>query len=225
MTNKTPEVTLKYIKKYIYRGQYIRGRCILDFAKKNHLTTKEATQLIDKFVSDHQKVVDQEIENSLHPHRHYLLIFIIDIILGIYIIAQDDTLVLSENIGLALAIGFIFFFITIIALGVYDTSFQVDNHVPPVTYKKTKKPKKPKKKRGVITCPLCGSQHVYMIDDGYEKKEVCYNPDHLNDPGYYFSAQHYFNTNDYLDPLNVEEDVKTHKEVWVCDDCGHHWKR
>ena len=56
---KTPVVTKEFIKKYIHNGNYYRGGCIRAFAKKNHLTIKEATVIIDEMT-----------KNSLTPHHH-----------------------------------------------------------------------------------------------------------------------------------------------------------
>ena len=100
---KTPVVTKEFIKKYIHNGNYYRGGCIRAFAKKNHLTIKEATVIIDEMT-----------KNSLTPHHHYLLVLIIEIIIGIYFVTQNyHYKSLFRIIGLGISIGFLFFIFTI----------------------------------------------------------------------------------------------------------------
>lgn len=226
-SNNTPEVTIKHIKKCIHGGNFARGGCITRFAKKNHLTIKEATVLIDQFVSENKELVDEEIEKSKHPPRHlYSILLTVHLILGIYFSFQmnDEPKELYQIIGMGVCLGlFVYIFSALLISALYNSN-QI-SYTPTLNSSQKKKTNKKstRKKNHRICCPQCGSNNIVQIDDGYEEVEECFNPDHIKDPKYYFSAKHFFDKDDYLSPYSNNVSIKTHKELWQCYHCGYKW--
>ncbi len=212
---KTPVVTKEFIKKYIHNGNYYRGGCIRAFAKKNHLTIKEATVIIDDFTKQNQQLIDEMTKNSLTPHHHYLLVLIIEIIIGIYFITQNyHYKSLFRIIGLGITIGFLFFIFTIFFWGFWDMFTGKITYQPTVS----KQPNiNQKKKYGANHCPKCGSTNIYLYDDapgGYDYIEPgCMNPNHYKDAKYFTSVQHF--KDDIMDPMyNYQRiEIKRKKKV------------